>query len=458
MKRLKIIPFLLIFVMLLQLLSFPAAAQDPAMELRCRNAILMDAESGQILFTQDAYSKAFPASMTKVMTALLVLEALEDGSLTTDTMLTISERASTKENVDESSAELVAGEQMSVHDMMYCLLLPSANDAARAFAEYLAGSVEAFVDLMNQRATELGCKSTHYTNVTGLHNPNHYSCAYDMAVIFREAMTHPFFLQISGTAEYFTAPTNMYGERRLVSTNSMLSDETYIAYLYEYCIAGKTGSTDEAGKCLTSAAKKDDKVLISVVMGSGPYEAEDGSIHHGHYTESLRLLEYGFENFHRETLTQPATAVASVAVTMSDDGTEVGVVPVGSIPVLLSKDITQADIQTQITLFEETIEAPVTEGQVMGSMRLYYGDQTFGELELVAERGLTFSEEQLKQLNRRAFWAKNWGWFVFIPLLILLLPVAALFAIRYINIYRAKRRRMRRQAARAAAQRKARNK
>lgn len=451
MKKHRILPLLLMLVILVQLLCFPAAAQEADLQLQCGYALLMDAESGQILYSQQAYEKAYPASITKVMTALLILEAIEDGTITTDTMVTVSELAATEELFDESTADLQAGEEISVVDLLYCLMLPSANDAARALAEHLAGSVDAFADKMNQRAAELGCKNTHFVNPTGLHDPEHYACAYDMVLIFRQAMTHPLFLQVIGATDYVTAPTNLYSERYLLSLNGLISEAHYPGYLYEYCIGGKTGNTEQAGKCLVSAAKKDDITLISVILNAGITIAGDGSEQQDRFVEAVRLFEYGFQNFRKVNLTQPETAVATVAVTLSMDGKEVGVVPRGSIPVLLSNSIREDEIQTEVTLFDETVEAPVAEGQVMGSMRLSYGDQTFGELELVAERSLSFSEKLLKRQNRRAFWAENWGWFVGIPLLLLLLPAAALVALRYINIYRARRRRKRRQAAREAA-------
>lgn len=447
MKKRRILSALLLLVVLVQLLCLPAAAQEQDLQLKCNYSLLMEAESGQILYEQQAYEKAYPASMTKVMTALLVLDALDAGTITLDTMIPASQLATTKEFADESTANLLPGEQMSVEDMMYCLLMPSANDCARALAEYLGGSLDAFVEKMNQRAGELGCKNTHYANVTGLHNPEHYTCAYDMVLVFREAMTYPLFMDIIGTTEYYTSSTNMSGSRYLYSLNGLVCEVRYPGYLYEYSLGGKTGSTSEAGKCLVSAARKNDLTLISVIMDSGITYTDSGAEVHDRFVETVRLQEYGFENYRKVTLTQPEAAVASVAVTLSKDGEEVGVIPSGSIPVLLSNSIQESEIQTEITLFSETVEAPVEEGQVLGSMRLYHGDQTFGELKLVAERSLSFSEKLLKRQNRRAFWAKNWGWILASPFLLLLIPCVALVVLRYINIIQAKRRRQRRKAA-----------
>lgn len=452
MKKYKILPLLLILFLLAQLLCFPAAAQEPELDLRCTNAVLMDAESGELLYAMQPLEKAFPASMTKIMTSLLAFEALEAGTITLDTVVTVSENAATQVQYDEASVSLQAGEQMKMLDLLHCLLMPSANDAALVLAEHLAGSCEAYVEQMNRRAGELGCKNTHFANVNGLHDPEHYTCANDIALLFREAMRHDLFVQILSTAEYTTAPTNLSDERELHITNDIIATSYYSGRIRDNYLCGKTGSTSEAGKCLSSAVRIDGMTLISVIMGSGPYEAEDGTTQAGHYTETIRLMEYGFENFRKVTLIQPNASVASVAVTLSEEGSEVAVTPSQALSLVLPTSIPESGIQQQVSLLSDTVEAPVEAGQVMGTVTFSHGGKVLAETQLVAEGSLALSEKLLKKQNRRIFWSENWGWFVFVPLLILLLPAAALVALRYINIYRAKRRRMRRQAARKRAQ------
>lgn len=450
MKKCRILPLLLMLVILVQLLCLPAAAQEQDLQLKCGYALLMDAESGQILYEQQAYDKAYPASMTKVMTALLTLESIEVGTISTETMVTVSDYAAKKDFFDESTANLISGEQISVIDLLYCLMLPSANDAAKALAEHLGGSADSFVDRMNQRAEELGCQNTHFLNPNGLHDEDHYSCAYDIALMFRQAMSHELFLQIIGTAEYTVAATNLSGERTLYNTNGLISNLYYSGYVYEKCIGGKTGTTENAGKCLVSAANNGDYSIISVVMGADLITAQDGSSRQGQFVESTRLLEYGFQNFRPVTLSRPQEVVASVAVALSEDGTEVGLIPQGSISLVLPYTVTEETIQTQIILTEDSVTAPVEEGQAMGTLRLYQGDETFGELELVAERSMSFSKKLLRRQNRQVFWDKNGGWIITVLILIPVLPVTALLTLRFINIQRRKRRRKcRRAAARA---------
>ena len=398
MKKYRFSTILLLLALAVSLLCVPAAAAEDELDLYCTNAILIDANYNEVLYEKNAYDKAYPASMTKVMTALLTLEALEAGTITESTMVTVSDYASRKDFPDESTANLKSGEQMNVKDLLYCLMLPSANDAAKALAEHLGGSVDGFAQMMNDRARALGCKNTNFVNPHGLHNDNHYTTAYDMALMFMAAMEHDLFLKIISTASYTAAPTNISKERFFFNTNGLISNLYYSAHVYDKCIGGKTGSTDQAGRCLVAAAEDGDKRMVSVIMGSGPMEV-NGNTRQGQFDESKRLLEYGFNNFRRVTISRPDEPVDKIAVTLSRDADEVMVKPQGSLTLTLPNSISEADIQSEITLFSDTVEAPVTEGQVLGSMRLFYEEREFGKLELVAVTSVERSELLYKKLQ-----------------------------------------------------------
>lgn len=397
MKKYRFPSILLLLSLVCSLLCLPAGATEE-LELHCTNAILIDANYDEILYEKNAYDKAYPASMTKVMTALLTLEAIEDGTISESTMVTVSDFAARKDFPDESTANLKSGEQMSVKDLLYCLLLPSANDAAKALAEHLGGSVDDFAQMMNQRARELGCQNTNFINPHGLHDDNHYTTAYDIALMFMQAMEHDLFLEIIATPSYTAAATNLSKERYFFNTNGLISNLYYLGHVYDKCIGGKTGSTTEAGRCLVSAAEDGDKLMISVIMGSGPIEV-DGNTRQGQFTESKKLLEYGFNNFRRVTISRPDEPVDKIAVTLSRDADEVMVKPQGSLTLTLPKSINEEDIQSEITLFSDSVEAPVAEGQVLGSMRLYYEDREFGELDLVAVTAVERSELLYKKMQ-----------------------------------------------------------
>ena len=454
MNKHRIPALILVLAVLCSLLCLPVAATEMNMQtveadlqLQCEGAILIDAEHGQILYEQHAYKKAFPASLTKIMTLLLTMEAIDAGTLSTDTMVTVSSNAAQETYAAESTADLQSGEQMSVIDLLYCLMLPSANDAAKALAEHVGGSVDSFVDRMNQRAAELGCQNTHFINPSGIHDSEHYSCAYDIALIFRQAMSHDLFLQIISTKEYTTAATNLSTARTFCNTNGLICEQRYSGYLYDNCIGGKTGSTLYAGKCLASVADNGQFPIISVIMGSDLITAADGTSREGHFVETTRLFEYGFQNFRSVTLPRTGEALATVEVSLSEDGTEVGLIPQGSISLVTPNTAAEEMIQTQVTLTETSVTAPVEAGQVMGTVRFYRGDETFGQLDLVAERSMSLSEKLLRKQNRQEFWDKNGGWIITVLILIPVLPVAALCTMRFINIQRAKRRRKRRKAA-----------
>ena len=300
MKKYRVLSILLVIPMVLSILCLPAFALEVP-ELQCRNAVLVDANYGEVLYDMNAYDKAYPASITKVMTALLVMEALESGQLTQDTVVTVSELAARKTFADESSANLKAGEQLTVEELLYCLLLPSANDAAKALAEAVDGSMEEFVAHMNRKAGELGCQGTHFANPHGLHNEDHYTTAYDISLFMTAALKYDLFRTIIGTASHTVPATNLSGERLYYNTNGLISNLHYMGYVYDKCIGGKTGTTDEAGRCLVAAAEDGDTLLISVVLGSGPIE-EPGyeKLRQGQFTESTKLLKWGFARWRPE--------------------------------------------------------------------------------------------------------------------------------------------------------------
>ena len=440
MKKYRFSSLLLVLALLGSLLVLPVGATDD-LGLYCTNAILVDANYDEVLYEKNAYDKAYPASMTKVMTALLVLEAMEEGTLTGDTMVTVSDYAARKDFPDESTANLKSGEQMSVLHLLYCLMLPSANDAAKALAEHLGGSIDGFAQMMNDRARELGCKNTHYVNPHGLHNENHYTCPYDVALTFMAAMEHELFLEIIATPSYTVPPTNLKGERYFFNTNGLISNLYYSGHVYDKCIGGKTGSTDEAGRCLVSAAQDGDKLMVSVIMGSGPMEV-DGKTRQGQFVESQRLLEYGFNNFRRLTLSRPDEPVDKVAVTLSRQADEVMVKPRGSLTLTLPNSIHEDDIQSEITLFADSVEAPVEEGQVLGSMRLFYEDRDFGELELVAVTAVERSDLLYKKQQAELFLAEYGARILMIAGAVLVLILVLVLVLRgRKRRYRSSRRR-----------------
>lgn len=385
----KIRPALLLLALLLACLwSMPAAGASEIldnMHVEARNALLVDVDAGATLYDQDAYEKAYPASITKIMTALLTLDAVDNGQFAQglDTVITASDTFDHDLSAYGSTQNIKAGEQMSVKELLYCLLVPSANEAANILAEAVAGSTDAFVEQMNAKAAELGCTNTHFANCHGLHAPDHYTCAYDIYLIAAACMKNDTFREIVATYDYYVPATNLSPQRHFYSTNALLSNMKYAGYTYRYATGIKTGSTDEAGYCLVSSAEKDGRTLIAVVLGAENVKNADGTISRLVYSESSRLLEWGFENFAVQSILDKDTPLASVPVTLSRDADQVMVRPASGLEVMLPKDVAPEDFQRDVKL-EESVAAPVTQGQVLGTLTLSYDGQEYGTVDLVA--------------------------------------------------------------------------
>ena len=428
MKKNALYSFLLALSVLVSLLVMPAAAADPP-ELQCRNAILMDLKHDEVLYEKKAHDKAYPASLTKVMTALLTLEAVDAGQITLSTPVTADYSAMDGLDQWSSSAGIKPGMTLTVEELLYCLLLPSANEAANMLAVTLDGSISGFVDHMNRRASELGCQGTHFANPHGLHDDNHYTTAYDVALMMKAAMEHDLFRTIIHTKDHRIPATDTHPEFYFFNTNGLISNLHYSGYVYDKCIGGKTGTTEEAGKCLVAAAERGEDTLISVVLGSSVITDADGKEKQGNFTESTKLLEWGFRNFKRVTITKDAEPVDKVAVTLSSEADEVMVKPSGSITRTMPVDVDLDQIESEIHLFSPTVEAPVKEGQVLGTMKLSYQGEVYGTLDLVAVNSVARSELLYKKAQFFNFFQSVWGKLLLIAVVVLVLAPTFYFLV-----------------------------
>lgn len=289
--KLKILLFTLAFI---SCFSFVFASNYPS--ISSKTAIAMDADSSVVLYDKNMDKKIYPASTTKIITAILAIE-----NLSLDRNVVVSKTA-IQIPWDSSSVYLKEGEIVSIKDLLYCLLLNSGNDAANVLAEAVSGDIAAFIELMNKKAKELGCTNTHFNNAHGYSDDNHYTTALDMARIFSYCVKNETFTKIISTKLYIVDKTNKTNEKRyLNNTNRLIlqkEDSIYARY-YEYCIGGKTGYTDEAGRTLVTFAKKDDKTVIVAVFGA----SSSGSVD-ARYTDAINLFEYSFNNFSKKTIAQ----------------------------------------------------------------------------------------------------------------------------------------------------------
>ncbi|MDE7244841.1 MAG: D-alanyl-D-alanine carboxypeptidase [Oscillospiraceae bacterium] len=412
--------FCIFFCLLLLLnLTVPAlAAEDDFgdFDVAAKAALLIDPETEEILYARNIHERLYPASLTKIMTCLLVLEAVDSGNLTLDTVLTASETAVTSIPADGSTAGLKVGEQLSVENLLYCIMLSSANEGCNILAEGVAGSIDAFVDQMNQRAAALGCEDTSFVNTNGLPDENHYTTAWDLYLITREARKHPDFMPIVGTATYQVPATNMSESRTLRTTNYLLSGWYTSGYIYKGAEGIKTGSTSAAGYCLVASATRSGRSLLSVVMGADRITLDDGTILTQSFSETVRLYDWGFGSFTRQVILSNKELIGEVPVTLSQEQDFVKMHPAEEIERLFPKDVNpEKAIERTITLKAETVEAPVEKGQVLGTVTLTYNGSTYATVDLLADeavaasRFLVLQRDILDFLHRPVLWISIGG-------------------------------------------------
>ena len=252
-------------------------------EITSETGVLIDADSGTVLYSKGGDDIRYPASITKIMTLLL---AVENCSLKEDVVFT--ETGTRDISWDSGNIGMQVGEVMSMRACLYALIIKSANEVAAQIAEHVGGTEQNFIDMMNQRAAEIGCTNTHFANASGLPDPNHYSTAHDMALIMREGLKNKKFRRIIGTTDYTIKPTNMNSEARVLHTHHpMLAPES--GYYYNGCIGGKTGYTSEAGNTLVTAVEQNGTTYIAVTMKAADLAVAS--------TDSTALFNYGFQNF-----------------------------------------------------------------------------------------------------------------------------------------------------------------
>lgn len=351
-------------------------------DIKAKAAILADPESDMILYQKNANEKMYPASTTKIMTALLTLE----NAKLTD-VVTIQKQDFAGMGTWGSSGGLLVGEEITVEDLLYCLMLPSANEAANALARHISGNIEDFVTLMNKRAIQLGCKNTNFANPNGLHNDNHYTTAYDLFLIAREAMKIETFAEIVNTAQKTLKPTNMHPEsRKIFTTNRLILRKSDSCY-YSKCDGIKTGFTTPAGYCLVSTATNKGSTLISVVLGCENPENEFPLS----FTETKRLFEWGFSSFSKKTLVSEGDTISEVPVRLSSEKDYVILIAETDLSAIVPSDLEISDL-TLTKNIEDDVVAPITVGQKLGEMDVSYNGTNYGTVNLVAVSDVSLSK------------------------------------------------------------------
>lgn len=352
--KLRIFAIMLIFLFCLQSLAY-------AVSVTAESAILVEVSTGRIIYEKNSTKQMYPASTTKMMTAILVIENCD-----LQETVTISETALQNIPIGYVTCDLSVGEELSVNDLLYALMLPSANDAAFALAEHVAGSVEAFADMMNNKATEIGCTNTHFVNPNGIHDSKHYSTAYDLYLIAKYCMQNETFRNIVATKEYTLPATNKHeaADRTFESTNDLIKPEK--SNYYKTATGIKTGHTSMAGYCLVSESSREGLDFISVVLNS---ETDNKR-----FSDSVTLFDYGYDNYTLTKVKEKNQLIETIEVENATKETmNLDLLVDEEITVINNKSITMDQIIPEITLNED-ISAPITAGTVLGTIKYKVDD------------------------------------------------------------------------------------
>lgn len=398
--------------------------------------VLIDSVSGRVLFESDSTKKMYPASTTKVMTAMLAIEAVERGEVSMENTVTITPAMLENADPDGSNIALKVGEVITLDNLLKGLMVASGNDAACAIATYISGSIFEFVELMNARAAELGANDTHFVNPHGLHDSEHYTTAADMAKIACAAMKLTKFRNIVDIAHIKIPPTNVTEqERYYINTNGLLSTMRYTNFYFKGSIGIKTGYTSDAGNCLVSAAARDGVELIAVLFGG-----KDTTYSH---KDSIEMLEWGFEEFVSAVAVSKDDMLSEIKVKQGKGTDSLTLSAKESVRVLVPKDTKIEDLEIKPNI-PESVYAPIAAETEIGGVTVLLNGEELGSGRLVAT----------KTIERSAFWPVMalgewlWGMTAVRIFVYVLCGAVVIFIIMFIaairrNIRKAKRRRRR---------------
>lgn len=339
--------FLIIFFSSSTCTATSEISQGP--NVSCGSAFLMDNNTTKVLYRKDENKRMFPASTTKILTAIIALENCNLNDVVTasyDAVMSVPE--------GYTSANIKIGETLTVEQLLDLMMVISANDAANVLAEHVAGSMNSFITMMNTKVYELGLKDTHFTNCFGLHDENHYTTAHDLAYIMRYCLKNTNFRKIAGKASCAIPETNLSGIRSYASTNELIVPDS--SNYYQYTTSGKTGFTTEAKECLVSTAYKDNLELINVVLGSD-----------NRFVDSIAIYKYAYSNFSIQNVVHEGDYIHQVTIKNATYTTkELNLLASETIPILIPNSINIAEIVPQITLNNNALIAPIEENSAVG--------------------------------------------------------------------------------------------
>lgn len=446
MKKRRIFPLILLLSLVMSM-SAPAALALEVPQLNGQAAVLVDLDAGRVLYGYNMDAERAPASLTKVMTVLLALEALDAGRVSLDDMIVAQDDCLEGLEEDSSTSGIGPGVSISMKDLLYCALLQSANEACNIIGRYISGSISGFVDQMNRKAEQLGCQHTHFVNTNGLPAENHYSSAYDQYLIFAEAMKHPLFMEISNTASYSADCTAVNNGEPIGNSNALINITSIYSnggrYLYEGASGGKTGYTRAAGYCLVSTAQRNGVRLLAVAMGcDGALNAQIEDYYN--FIDSRTLYDWGFNNFSYRTLVSANEVVERQDVELAEGNAVAMLRPQEELRALMPNEVKDEDIRREVILYNDTLRAPIGAGTVLGEVRVYVNSTLFGTSRLVNSSAIELSRNAY--LTRRVGEILSKGWVIALISVLLFFTVVYLILITRYRRLRKKHLRERRRA------------
>lgn len=351
-----------------------------------QSALLMDIASGRLIFGKNIDERVFPASTTKIMTGILALENLTD----LNQSLTANYQALAPITLEDSHMGILIGEELTVEQLITGMLVYSANDAANVLAVNISGSLEAFTDMMNAKAQELGMTGTHFANACGSHDDNHYTTARDLATLAKYAMQNEKFREIVKMPIYKIAPTNKYlQERILVNTNLFLGTSRSTYYYYPPCTGIKTGHTSQAGYCLVSSAAYNDTNLLAIVMNCPNVDTKEGAYS---YVDSKNLFEFGFDHYVQKVIAAPGDIVSDSKVYEAKHDSRVALTVENELAALIPSNENSLSEIVKTAQIPEELKAPIKKGEIIGTVVYTYHDTQIGTANLVAANDVERNE------------------------------------------------------------------
>lgn len=376
--RTLFILILLSFIIIIPIITTSSYATSNDLDIISEAAILIDNTTNKILYSKNANKRMYPASTTKILTSILVLE-----NSNLNEFLTVSYDSIMSIPNGYSTASLQIGEQLTIEQLLELLLVRSANDAANVLAEHVGGSIESFVSMMNTKANEIGLVNSHFTNAYGLHDNNHYTTASDLAILMKYCIKNDTFRKISGSASCAIPATNKYEARLYTSTNDLIIPNNKI--YYPYITAGKTGFTTQAGDCLVSCSYKDNLELICVILGGKTINDTSSR-----FSDTKKLYEFGYENYSIKTLVNKNDVLNQIEVENATNDTKaLDLLSDNTINALI-KNGNDNNIKPEIILTEK-IKAPIKEGEILGTAK-FQADNTEYIVNLVASHDVEKSK------------------------------------------------------------------